>query len=178
LALGVDKLKDTGFPGLGTGQGASQVLEARRTAPRSFSMIATQYLYKYGLSPAEVKRIIGRIAVQDHYSGRLCPEAHLHNRVTLEQVMSAPIIPWPPGLSDCCGNSEGGAAALLVPAPSQARRYRGDPIYIKGLGEAHFAPLPQNHPAFDWLHFDEVMTQRRFFMSCLTLVRKATPREM
>jgi len=66
LALGVEKLKHTGFPGPGTGWGTSPVLEARRTAPRSFSMIATQYFYKYGLSPAEVKRIIGRIAVQDH----------------------------------------------------------------------------------------------------------------
>ena len=33
MALGVEKLKDTGYPGLGTGRGMSPVLEARRTSP-------------------------------------------------------------------------------------------------------------------------------------------------
>jgi len=32
LALGIEKLKDTVFPGLGTGRGMSTVLEARRRA--------------------------------------------------------------------------------------------------------------------------------------------------
>jgi len=160
LALGVEKLKDTGFPGLGTGRGMSTVLEARRTAPGSFGMIATRYFYAYGLSPEEGKRTIGKIAVKNHYNGSLCPKAHFHNQVTLEQVMNAPIIAWPLGLFDCCGNSDGGATALLVPA-SQARKYRNDPIYIKGLGAAHSALLPQNRPAFDWLHFEEVMNSSR-----------------
>ena len=52
------------------------------------------------------------------------------------------------------------AAAFLVPT-SQAKRYRSDPIYIKGLGAAHSALLPQNSPAFDWLHFEEVINSSR-----------------
>jgi acetyl-CoA acetyltransferase len=35
MAIGVEKLKDTGFPGLGTGRGMTPVLEARRTSPGS-----------------------------------------------------------------------------------------------------------------------------------------------
>ncbi|MEA1872509.1 MAG: acetyl-CoA acetyltransferase, partial [Chloroflexota bacterium] len=111
-------------------------------------------------SPEEGKRTIGKVAVKNHYNGSLCPKAHFHNQVTLEQVMNAPIVAWPLGLFDCCGNSDGGAAALLVPA-SQARKYRNDPIYIKGVGAAHSALLPQNRPAFDWLHFEEVINSSR-----------------
>ncbi|MFU8795920.1 MAG: acetyl-CoA acetyltransferase [Dehalococcoidia bacterium] len=160
LALGVEKLKDTGFPGLGTGRGISPVLEARRTAPGSFGMIATRYFHAYGLSPDEGRRLLASIAVKNHYNGSLCPKAHFRNRITLEQALNAPIIAWPLGLFDCCGNSDGSAAAIIVPA-GQAREYRDDPVYIKGLGVAHSAMLPQNRPAFDWLHFEEVTSAAR-----------------
>ncbi|OIP27882.1 MAG: acetyl-CoA acetyltransferase, partial [Dehalococcoidia bacterium CG2_30_46_9] len=160
LALGAEKLKDTGFPGLGTGRGMSPVLEARRTAPGSFAMVATRYFYTYGLSPEEGKRTIGKIAVKSHYNGSMCPKAHFRNKITLEQVMNAPIIAWPLGLFDCCGNSDGSAAAIIVPA-LEARKYRDDPIYIKGLGMSFSALLPQNRPGFDWLHFEELVNSSR-----------------
>lgn len=160
LALGAEKPKDTGFPGLGAGRGMSPVFETRRTAPGSFGMIATRYFYAYGLSPEEGKRTIGKIAVKNHYNGSMCPKAHFHNKITLEQVLKAPIIAWPLGLFDCCGNSDGSAAAILVPA-DQAKKYRDDPIYIKGMGTAHVGLLPQNRPGFDWLHFEEVINSAR-----------------
>jgi acetyl-CoA C-acetyltransferase len=160
LVLGAEKLKDTGFGGLGTGRGMSTVLEARRTAPGSFGMIATRYFYTYGLSPEEGKTTIGKIAVKNHYNGSMSPKAHFHNRITLEQVLKAPIIAWPLGLFDCCGNSDGSAAAIIVPF-NQAKKYRDDPIYIKGIGAAHDALLPQNRPGFDWLHFDSLINSTR-----------------
>jgi len=52
MAIGVEKLKDTGYPGLGTGRGMSPVLEARRTAPGSFGLIAKRYFETYGLTKA------------------------------------------------------------------------------------------------------------------------------
>ena len=160
LAIGVEKLKDTGFPGLGTGRGMSPVLEARRTAPGSFGLVATRYFYTYGLSPEEGKKTIGKIAVKNHYNGSMCPKAHFRNKITIEQVMNAPIIAWPLGLFDCCGNSDGSAAAIIVPA-SAARKYKDDPIYIKGLGTSFSALLPQNRPGFDWLHFEELANSSR-----------------
>ena len=156
LALGVEKLKDTGFPGLGTGRGMDPVLEARRTAPGAFALIATRYFYTYGLSPEEGKTTIGKIAVKNHYNGSLCPKAHFRNKITLEQVLNAPIIAWPLGLFDCCGNSDGAAAAILVPA-SQANKFRDDPVYIKGLGLAFDSLIPHTRPQFDWLTWDSLV---------------------
>lgn len=161
LAIGVEKLKDTGFGGLGTGSmyspGLSPVIGARFTAPGGFGMIATRYFYTYGLGPDEGKRTIGKIAVKNHYNGSMCPKAHFHNKVTLEQVINAPIIAWPLGLFDCCGNSDGAAAAILVPA-KDARKYRDDPIYIKGMGIAYDSLMPQLRPNFDWLYFESVLS--------------------
>jgi len=157
LALGVEKLKDTGFPGLGSGRGYDPVLEARRTAPGAFGMIAPRYFYTHNLSPEEGKRTIGKIAVKNHYNGSMCPKAHFRNKITLEQVLNAPIIAWPLGLFDCCGNSDGAAAAILVPA-KDAKKYRDDPIYIKGISTGFASMLPFDRPGFDWLHFEEVIT--------------------
>ncbi len=156
LALGVEKLKDTGFPGLGTGRGMGPVLEARRTSPGSFALIATRYFYTYDLSPEEGKRVIGKIAVKNHYNGSMCPKAHFRNKITLEQVLNAPIIAWPLGLFDCCGNSDGAAAAVLVPAKI-AKDFRKDPVYIKGLGQSFDPLLPHTRPGFDWLTWDALV---------------------
>ena len=153
LAQGFEKLKDTGAGGLGVGRGMHPVWEFRRTAPGSFALIATRYFHTYHLSSDEGKRIIGQIAVKNHHNGSLHPKAHLRREVTLEQVLAAPIIAWPLGLFDCCGNSDGSAAAIITRA-DLAKNFRPDPVYIKGIGLAVDPMLPHFRPGFDWLGFE------------------------
>lgn len=157
LALGAEKLKDTGSGGLGTGRGLNPVYEARRTAPGSFALIATRKFKQLGLSPDEGRRLLAQIAVKNHKNGALHPKAHLRREVTIEQVLQAPIIAWPLGLFDCCGNSDGAAAAILVNAQI-ARKFRTNPIYLKGIGLSIDSMLPHNRPGFDWLGFDATRT--------------------
>jgi len=152
LALGVEKLKDTGYPGLGTGRGMHPVFEARRTSPGSFGLIAPAYFKKYGLTVEEGKKLIGQIAVKNHHNGSMCPKAHFHNEITLEKVINAPIIAWPLGLFDCCGNSDGSAAAIITRA-DMAKSFRDDPIYLKGMGVSMDSMLPHNRAGFDWTSF-------------------------
>jgi acetyl-CoA C-acetyltransferase len=153
LAVGVEKLKDTGFGGLGTGRGRHPVLEARRTAPGTFAFIATRYFHVYGLTPEEGKKTIGKIAVKNHHNGSLCEKAFLRKKVTLEEVLEAPIIAWPLGLYDCCGNADGAAAAIIC-RKDIAKKFRSDPIYIKGIGLSMDSVSPIFRPGFDWLGFE------------------------
>ncbi len=157
LALGVEKLKDTGFPGLGTGRGMYPVYEARRTAPGSFALMANRYFHEYGISPEEGKRILAKIAVKNHHNGSMCPKAMFHNEITEEQVINAPIIAWPLGLFDCCGNSDGAAAAIIVRS-DMAKKFRHDPVYVKGLGLAYDSMLPHNRPGFNWTRFESLIS--------------------
>jgi len=154
LALGMEKLKDTGFGGLGTGRGEHPVLEVRRTAPGTFAILATRYFYTYGLSTNEGKKTIAQIAIKNHHNGSLHPKAHLRREVTLEQVLNAPIIAFPLGLFDCCGNSDGSAAAIITRA-DMARKFRDDPIYIKGIGMAMNTVHPVFRPGYGWTSFEE-----------------------
>ena len=101
LVVGVEKLKDTGFGGLGeTPIPAHPVYEVGFTAPGQYALAATRYFRRYGLSPEEGKRTIGKISVKSHHNGARNPKAHLRREVTLEQVLNAPIISWPLGLFD------------------------------------------------------------------------------
>jgi acetyl-CoA C-acetyltransferase len=153
LACGFEKLKDTGAGGLGVGRGMHPVLEGRRTAPSTFAFIATRYFHTYGLSPEEGKRTLAKIAVKNHHNGSMSPKAHFQREVTLEQVINAPFIAWPLGLFDCCPTTDGAAAAIITRA-DLAKKFRPDPIYIKGIGFAANQILPHFEPGFDWTGFE------------------------
>jgi len=136
LAIGVEKLKDTGYGGLpefGTVMGTkNRLVFPNVTAPGSFAMLATRYFSEYGLSPEKGKEILARISVKSHRNGAMNPKAHLRREITVEDVLKAPIIAWPLGLYDCCGVSDGAAAAIVVRAEN-AKEYREDPVYIKSM---------------------------------------------
>ncbi len=136
LALGVEKLKDTGYGGLPGGPNLlgtkSALINPRLTAPGAFAMMATRYFAVYGLNPEEGKRMLAKVSVKSHYNGARNPKAHLRREVTEEQIIKAPIIAWPLGLFDCCGVSDGAAAAIVTRA-DMAKKFRPDPIHVKAL---------------------------------------------
>jgi acetyl-CoA C-acetyltransferase len=136
LALGVEKLKDTGYGGLPGGPNLlgtkSALINPRLTAPGAFAMMATRYFAVYGLNPEEGKRMLAKVSVKSHYNGARNPKAHLRREVTEEQIIKAPIIAWPLGLFDCCGVSDGAAAAIVTRA-DMAKKFRPDPIRVKAL---------------------------------------------
>jgi len=134
LAIGIEKLKDTGYAGLVSQAppGTAGVTGVGGTAPAIFAMLATRYFNRYNIPPDEGKRMLAHICVKSHHNGNLNPKAHFHREVSIDEVMNAPIIAWPLGLYDCCGVSDGGAAAIVVRA-EDAKKFRPDPVYIKAV---------------------------------------------
>jgi acetyl-CoA C-acetyltransferase len=136
LALGVEKLKDTGYAGLpdfGTAMGTrNRMIFPNVTAPGGFAMMATRYFSKYGLSDKEGKETLAKISSKSHAHGALNPKAHLKKPVTVDKIVKAPIISWPLGLFDCCGVSDG-AACAIVTTVEKAKELRKDPIFVKAL---------------------------------------------
>ncbi len=153
MAIGYEKLKDTGGGGLGVGRGTNPVTQARATAPGYFSLIANRYFHHYGIPEDEGKELLAQIAVKNHHNGSMSPKAHFQKPVTVEQVVNAPIIAWPLGLFDCCPTTDGAAAAIICRA-DLARNFRDDPVYIKGIGFSVDSMLPHTRPGFDWMGFE------------------------
>ena len=122
LALGVEKLKDTGYGGLpqrGRG-GLNNMFWANISAPGSFAQLAAAYRAKHRVGPKDLKRAMAHISVKSHDNGSLNPKAHLRNKITEDDVMNAPMIADPLGLYDCCGVSDGSACAIVT-TPDIAR---------------------------------------------------------
>ena len=160
LAIGVEKLKDSGQTGvkgpaiIGDNPDGSASIGSGYSAPASFAYLGTRYFHQYGLDPDEGKRLLAEIAVKNHYNGSLNPKAHFHNLLTVEQVMKAPIVAWPLGLFDCCGVSDGAAAAIVTRA-DMAKNFRADPIYIKGMAVAVGARQGSMRQDYDYVHVEE-----------------------
>jgi acetyl-CoA C-acetyltransferase len=132
IAVGGEKLKDTGYSGLPqTRPIATWSYRLTTQTPAAvFAMMATGYFAKHGLTHEDGKRLLAQIAVKNHHNGSLCPKAHFQQEITMEQALNAPMIAYPPGLFDCCGVSDGAAAAIITRA-DLAKKFRPDPIYIK-----------------------------------------------
>ena len=135
LALGVEKLKDTGYGGLpqrGRG-GLNNFYWANLSAPGSFAQLAAAYRAKHRVDPKDLKRAMAHISVKSHDNGAKNPKAHLRNRITEEDVLNAPMIAEPLGLYDCCGVSDGSACAIVT-TPDIARGLgKKDLVAVKAL---------------------------------------------
>ena len=153
LCVGFEKLKDTGLAGLPAGY-THPVLGINVTAPGRWAMGATRYFQAYGIEPLEGRKTLARISVKNHYNGARHPKAHLRREITIEQVLSAPLIAWPLGLFDCCGNTDGAAAAILTRADI-ARSFRDDYVLVKGIGLAIGPGLGKEDASYDYIHLPE-----------------------
>jgi len=163
LAVGVEKIKDTGYSGLETSLARHKAQdtwldpEVFVGMPAQFALAATRYFYRYGLSYEEGKKTLAEISVKSHHNGTLSPKAHLRREITVEQAVNAPTIAWPLGLFDCCGVSDGAAAAIIT-TPGLARKFRNDYILVKGLGFSCGADQAQLQDDYDFTHFEETVT--------------------
>ena len=160
LALGVEKLKDTGYGGLpqnDTQMGTSlRAAFPNFTPPGGFAMMGTRYFAQYGLSPDEGKRALAHISVKSHHNGAMNPKAHLRREITIEQVMNAPIVAWPLGLFDCCGVSDGAAAAIVTRA-DMAKKFRPDPVYVKAMQIAVSSGEELMYTDWDYAHVESTV---------------------
>ncbi len=135
LALGVEKLKDTGYGGLPQrSRGVeNDMYWPNLSAPGAFAQLAAGYRVKHGLNKEDLKRAMAHVSVKSHANGAKNPKAHLRREITEEQAMNAPYIAEPIGLYDCCGVSDG-AACAIVTTPEIARGLGKDQrISVKAL---------------------------------------------
>lgn len=135
LALGVEKLKDTGYGGLPvkTKGLANDLWMPYGSAPGNFAQLAGAYSARHGLRPEDLKRSMAHVSWKSHQNGALNPRAHLRKPVEMDKILNAPMIADPLGLFDCCGVSDG-AACAIVTTPEIARALgKENPVLVKAI---------------------------------------------
>jgi acetyl-CoA C-acetyltransferase len=166
LALGVEKLKDTGYGGLPGGRRPplQQLWVANMTAPGTFAQLASAYMARHDVAYGDLKRAIGHVSWKSHQNGAKNPKAHLQKPVELETILEAPIIASPLGLYDCCGVSDG-AAAAIVTTPAIARFLgRRELVTVKALQLAVSNGWESGHNGWDgsYLHTTRIAARRAY----------------
>jgi len=155
LALGVEKLKDTGYGGLpNIGSVDGFMLGANGTAPGLFAQLATAYNRKWGTPMETIKDAIAHVSAKSHANGAMNPKAHLRRAISEEQIKAAPMIAYPLGLFDCCGVSDGAAAAIVTtPEIAKSLKPNQDLIKVKSLQVSVSSGEEAQYTAWDGAHF-------------------------
>jgi len=155
LALGVEKLKDTGYGGLPQrSRGAlNSMFWANLSAPGSFAQLAGAYVAKHGCNASDLKQAMAHVSVKSHDNGTRNPKAHLQNKITVDTVMNAPMVAAPLGLYDCCGVSDGSACAIVTTPELAKSLGKPDIISVKALQLAVSNGLEAQHNSWDGSYF-------------------------
>jgi acetyl-CoA C-acetyltransferase len=156
MAVGVEKVKDSGYQGLNAfpipGDGTARTL----TAAAMFSMVVPAYAERYGVDLAELKQALAHIAAKNHRNGARNPRAQFRREVTEEQVLAGPRVAGELGVFDCAGVADGAAAAVVVRA-EDAMRYTDRPLYVKALSFVAGNGAGLTDPAYDYTTFPEIV---------------------
>src|SRR4030066_1173124 len=121
MAIGVEKLKDSGVSGLAMAAPPNDGTQADLSAPALFSLLAPAYAKKYGVTLDQLKEVFTRIAWKNHHNGALNPRAQFRKEVSKEIINASPIVAGNLGIFDCSGVSDGSAAAIIVRAEDAPR---------------------------------------------------------
>src|SRR3954462_15156710 len=156
MAIGVEKLKDSGFSGLVVSRPPDDGSAAELSVPALFSLLAPAYSKKYGVDKDELKNVLTRIAWKNHKNGAVNPRAQFRREVPMETIAASPIMAGQLGIFDCSGVSDGSAAAVIVRA-EDAHRYTDKPIYVKGLSFVAGPARGTVDPAYDYTTFPEIV---------------------
>jgi acetyl-CoA C-acetyltransferase len=156
MAIGVEKLKDSGFSGLPSIAQPGDGTQASLTAPAMFSLLAPAYAKKYGIDEAQLKEVMTRIAWKNHRNGALNPRAQFRKEVPKDVIACSPLVAGPLGIFDCSGVSDGSAAAIIVRA-DEATRYTDRPLYVKALSFIAGPAAGPIDPEYDYTTFPEVV---------------------
>lgn len=135
LAMGVEKLKDTGYGGLPlrTKGLANDLWMPYGSAPGTFAQLAGAYSARHGIYGGDLKRAMAHVSWKSHANGALHSKAHLRKAVPMDTILNAPMIADPLGLFDCCGVSDG-AACAIVTTPEIARSLGiANPVTVKAI---------------------------------------------
>jgi acetyl-CoA C-acetyltransferase len=156
MAVGGEKVKDSGYQGLNAFPIPTDGTNRTLTAAAMFSMVGPAYAKKYGVDEGELKRVLARIASKNHYNGARNPLAQFRKEMSVEQICAMPPVAGMLSVFDCAGVADGSAAAVVVRA-EDAHKYTDTPIYIKALSFVAGDGSTLLDPAYDYTTFPEIV---------------------
>jgi acetyl-CoA C-acetyltransferase len=162
LVLGVEKMRDKSTEEglLSRAASGHPIFTRGETAPVLFAPFATRHMYEYGTT----REMLASVAVKNHYNGARDPFAHFQNEITVDDVLASPPVCHPLHLLDCCPQTDGAAAVLLVSA-ERAAEFTDRPVFVAGFGVATDHPYLHEKTTFTALKATTAAAERAYKMA-------------
>jgi acetyl-CoA C-acetyltransferase len=160
MAIGVEKLKDSGFSGLSDPNPPGDGTAPDMPPPAYFSLIVPAYAKKYGVSQETMKDVLSRIAFKNHANGAKNPKAQYRKNIPLDEIKCSPIVAGALGVMDCSGVSDGAAAAILCRS-EDAHKYTDKPIFVRGVSFIAGPSDGTKRQDYDFTTFPEVVASAK-----------------
>lgn len=154
VAVGVEKVKDSGYQGLNAFPIPHDGTQRALTAAAMFSLVAPAYAKRYGVEPTELRRVLARIASKNHANGARNPRAQFRREMSVDQICAMPAVAGVLSVMDCAGVADGAAAAMVVRA-EDAHKYTDKPLYVKALSMVAGNGSGGLDPTYDYTNFPE-----------------------
>lgn len=154
MAVGVEKVKDSGYQGLNAFPIPNDGTQRTLTAAAMFSMVAPAYAKRYGVGVDELRGVLARIAEKNHANGAHNPKAQFRKAISAERICAMPAVAGQLSVFDCAGVADGSAAAIVVRA-EDAHRYTDKPLFVKALSFVAGNGAGLADPAYDYTTFPE-----------------------
>jgi len=154
MAIGVEKVKDSGYQGLNAFPIPNDGTNRTLTAAAMFSLVLPAYAQRYGVDEDELRMVVAKIAEKNHRNGVLNPLAQFRREMPAEQICKMAAVAGRLSVFDCAGVADGAAAAIVVRA-EDAHRYCDDPLYIKALSLVAGTGAGLIDPNYDYTTFPE-----------------------
>lgn len=162
LVIGVEKMRDkSAEEGLLSRAAAGHPIFTRgETAPVLFAPFATRHMHEFGTT----REMLASVAVKNHYNGARDPFAHFQNEITIEEVLKSVPVCHPLHLLDCCPQTDGAAAVLLVNA-DRADEFTDNPVFVAGFGVATDHPYLHEKSTFTAMTATTAAAERAYKMA-------------
>lgn len=135
ISAGIEKMTDVGaekaMDALAAAADREWEAAVGATFPGLYALMARAHMHEFGTTREQ----LAQVAVKNHYHGSMNPKAQFRNRITIDAVISSPLVADPLRLFDCSPITDGAAAVVLVPA-DRAREFTDTPIYVKAATQA------------------------------------------
>jgi acetyl-CoA C-acetyltransferase len=134
ISAGIEKMTDVGaekaMDALAAASDREWEAAVGATFPGLYAMMARAHMHEFGTTREQ----LAQVAVKNHYHGSMNPRAQFRNRITIDTVISSPLVADPLRLFDCSPITDGAAAVVLVPA-ARAKEFSDTPIYVKAVAQ-------------------------------------------
>ena len=154
MAVGVEKVKDSGYQGLNAFPIPTAGTNRTLTAAAMYSLVLPAYAKKYGGDEGELRMVAAKIPEKNHFNGARNPLAQFRREMSAEAICDMAAVAGQLSVFDCAGVADGAAAAIVVPA-DKAYEYTDKPLFIKALSLVSGNGSGLMDPEYDYTTFPE-----------------------